>query len=176
MGKAGGADRQKVRDALKCKHTYSAGIFGAMDGEGPMKCHKNAVWNELCEFHGGIHPTTPELMTLLGQLTGWGDQSLTVDIGYKRRRDYNDQDDSYLNDRVWGFTASVKIIGEDSTVGAQGATLETALWSLCEAVVAKVSDLGQRRAETAAKAQDSLARFIAQRIETVDRGPTGPYR
>lgn len=147
-----------------------------MDGEGPMKCHDDAVWNDSCKKHGGAHPTVPELMTLLGQLTGWGDQSLSVDVGFKRRRDHIDEYDSSLNDRVWGFTASVKLIVDDNSTGAQGETLEAALWSLCEAVARRVEDIGRRRMEDSVKAQNALAKFIAQRTDAAGRDFTGPYR
>ena len=37
----------------KCEHTTYAGIFGAMDGEGPSKCYQDAVEHNLCADHGG---------------------------------------------------------------------------------------------------------------------------
>jgi hypothetical protein len=127
-------------------------------------CEEDATWRGRCPAHGGTHPSTPELMILLGQLTGWGDQSLSVDIGFKRRHD------------VWGFTARVKIIGLDLAVDTQGETLEFALRALCEAVATKVSDIGRQRAEDAEKAQDVLAKFIMYRTSPVNsfaqhRGP-----
>ncbi len=102
-------------------------------------------------------------MTLLGQLTGYGDQSLEVCVGYKRRRDYDSQDESHLNNDVWGFTVSTKVLGLSHPINEQGETLEAALWSLCETIEAEVSDMSQRRADNAAKAQDAMAKFVSQR-------------
>lgn len=152
---------------MKCMHSMGAPPASV--------CSEHATWRGRCPAHGGVHPTTPELMNLLGQLTGHGDQGLVVVVGYKRRRDYNDPDESYLNDRVWGFTVSTKVLGQDHTIGTQGETLEAALWSLCEAVEAKVSDIGRRRAEDVARTQDTMAKFVSQRTPADGRG-AGPYR
>lgn len=142
---------------------------------GFVVCDNNAEWQGLCSRHGGTHPTTPELMTLLSQLTGWVDQTLSVSMSFKRQRVYYAQD-AHPDDRTWGFTVSVKILGQAYMTGAQGETLETALWSLCEAVMAKISDIGHRHIEDAVKAQDAMAKFVAQHTGAVDRDPIGPYR
>jgi len=132
-------------------------------------CAENATWRGRCPAHGGVHPTTPELLTLLGQLTGWGDQSLSVDVGFKRQRIYDDQDDSHLSDRTWGFVVSTKILGQDHTTSTQGETLEAALWSLCEEVIRRVEDIARRRAEASEKARDAMTAFIMQRNQAEPR-------
>lgn len=104
-----------------------------------------------------------ELMTLLGKLTGWGDQSLSVEIGYKRARVWDAQDESHLSDGRWGFTAGTKICGQDSDVHAQGETLEKALWALCQEVVKQLENAGRRAAEGSARGRSALDEFIRTR-------------
>lgn len=126
-------------------------------------CPNDAEWMDLCPEHGGKHPTVVELMILLARLTEYGDQSLSVEIGFKRSRVWTAQDDSHLDERSWGFVASTKVLGLTQAVGAQGADLPAALWALCKEVVTKVEDAHRRRLEDASKVRDGLARFIATR-------------
>jgi hypothetical protein len=129
-----------------------------------LPCLNEAEWRGLCPEHGGRHPTVEELMTLLAKLTGWSDQSLSVEIGFKRARIRTAQDESHLDERSWGFVASTKVVGCAQTVGAQGTDLPATLWALCEEVVTKVEDAHARRLEDASKARDGLALFVATRI------------
>lgn len=131
-----------------------------------MKCAQcvyDATWNGRCPHHGGMPPSVPELMTLLGKLTGWGDQSLSVDIGYKRRRDYDEHADSYLNDRAWGFTAGTKVCGQSQDVHAQGPTLEEALWALCNETMQQILRVKSRGEARAAEADRALDEFLRAR-------------
>lgn len=130
-----------------------------------LPCLNDAEWRGLCPEHGGKHPTVEELMILLARLTGSGDQSLSVDIGFKRARVWTAQDDSHLDERSWGFVASTKVFGLAQAVGAQGTDLPAALWALCEEVVTKIEDANKRRLEDASKARDALARFVAARTD-----------
>lgn len=140
---------------MRCTHSIGAPPASV--------CSENATWRGRCPAHGGVHPTTPELLTLLGQLTGWGDQSLSVDVGFKRQRVYDDLDDSHLSDHVRGFVVSTKILGQDHTTHAQGETLEVALWALCEEVIRRVEDIARRRTEASEKARDAMTKLIMQR-------------
>lgn len=38
---------------MKCQHTFYVGMIGAMDGEGPGRCTKDAVTQGYCADHGG---------------------------------------------------------------------------------------------------------------------------
>jgi hypothetical protein len=134
-----------------------------LDPDMQEPCTNDVVWNRRCETHGGVHPTVPELMTLLARLTRSGDQSLSVEIGFKRARVWTAMDDSHLDERSWGFVASTKVFGLAQAVGAQGTDLPTALWALCEEVVKKIEDAHARRLEDASKARDGLALFVAAR-------------
>jgi hypothetical protein len=127
-------------------------------------CQNDAEWNGLCPEHGGTHPTVNELMTLLATLTGWGDQSLSVKIGFKRARVHTAQDDSHLDENSWGYVASTKILGVDQETGAQGTDLPAALWALCEEVVKSLEAAYKRRLEDAFKAREGLARFVESRV------------
>jgi hypothetical protein len=123
-------------------------------------CKEDATWRGRCPAHGGTHPTTTELMILLGKLTGWGDQSLSVSVGYKRARVWDAQDDSHLDDGTWGFTTGTRVCGQDHDVHAQGPTLEAALWALCEEVVKKLEDVGRRRSEDVARGRGAIDEFL----------------
>lgn len=100
-------------------------------------------------------------MTLLGRLTGWDDQSLSVSVGYKRARVRVVQDESHLDDSEWGFTAGTRICGQDRDVSAQGRTLEEALWALCKKVATQAAAI--RDASRAAEADRVLSEFVHAR-------------
>lgn len=147
---------------MKCSY-----VDKFLDPDMQEPCANDVVWNQRCETHGGVHPTVPELMTLLAGLTGSGDQSLSVEIGFKRARVWTAQDDSHLDERSWGFVASTKVFGLAQAVGAQGTDLPATLWALCEEVVTKVEDAHKRRLEDASKARNGLARFVAERTSGI---------
>jgi hypothetical protein len=143
---------------MKCKRP-------AFDSEAAsLPCLNEAEWDGRCPDHGGTHPTVEELMTLLAKLTGWSDQSLSVEIGFKRARVRTAQDDSHLDDRSWGFVVSTKAVGNDRMIGAQATNLPAALWALCEEIVRQLEDAHRRRLEDASKARDELVRFVEARI------------
>lgn len=144
---------------MKCDH-----VDKFLDPDMQEPCPNDVVWNQRCKTHGGVHPTIPELMTLLAALTGWSDQSLSVEIGFKRARTWTAQDESHLDERSRGFVASTKIVCLTQVVGAQGIDLPTALWALCEEVVKKVDEAHRRSANEATKARDAIAMFVAARI------------
>lgn len=98
-------------------------------------------------------------MILLGKLTSWGDQSLSVSMGYKRARVYTAQDESHLDDKTRGFTVETKICGQDCNVHAQGPTLEEALWALCRKVEEQLSKTRERAAASWAAARAALDEF-----------------
>lgn len=155
-GNIGDNHRQKVRDTMKCTHSI---------GRPPVyACPNDATWLGYCPEHGGKHPSVEELMTLLAKLTGWSDQSLSVEIGFKRARTIVAQDESYLNENVRGFIVSTKLIGHDHSIGAQGADLLSALWALCEEIVKKTEDAYKRQARDAYKARETLSEFVVTRI------------
>jgi hypothetical protein len=98
--------------------------------------------------------TVPGLMKLLATLTGSGDQGLAVTVGYKRARVFIAQDESELSPHDWGYTVSTKICGvEEHSISAQGRTLELALESLAQAVVATLEERHRRREARAAEAR-----------------------
>lgn len=127
-----------------------------------LRCLQDAEWNNRCPRHGGRHPTVPELMTLLAELTRWGDQSLEVRIGYKRARSWDESGESTLSNDKRGFVASVKPISLPD-VSAQGETLEQALWALCEEVVQQAEGDQRRAYDVAFAARNELTRFTIGR-------------
>ncbi len=143
---------------MKCNYVNTF-----LDPDMQEPCANNVTWNRRCEVHGGKHPTPPELMILLGKLTGWGDQSLSVSIGWKRARVYTAQDESHLDDHTRGFTVGTKVCGQDRDVNAQGPTLEEALWALCVEVMAQASRTRDRAATQAAEADKVLVEFLRSR-------------
>ncbi len=107
--------------------------------------------------------TVEQLMDLLAELTGWGDQCLSVRIGYKRARIHTAQDESHLDPDDRGFTVATSICGsfKEADITSQGETLEEALRNLAGEVVAyrgRVSESWGRNykdAEAALKAFDT---------------------
>lgn len=142
---------------MKCNHPAFNSEFAS------LPCVNDATWDGRCPQHGGTVPTVPELMTLLGMLTGWDDQSLSVSIGYKRARVWTAQDYSHLDESTRGFTVGTRVCGQDRNVHAQGATLEEALWALCREVVWQTSSARDRVAKQAEKAGEALSEFIRAR-------------
>lgn len=128
-----------------------------------LPCVNDATWEGRCPQHGGRIPTVQELMTLLGKLTGWGDQSLSVSVGYKRARVRIAQDESHLDDSEWGFTAGTRICGQDRDISAQGDSLEKALWELCKEVVSQAVAIRDRAANRAIEAGKALSEFVHAR-------------
>lgn len=130
-------------------------------------CASDATWNGRCSQHGGVVPTVPELMTLLSKLTGWGDQSLSVAIGYKRARVRTAQDESHLDDRTRGFTVGTTMAytggGQDRDIHAQGSTLEEALWVLCRGIVEQSSKTRVRAVAHATEADRVMDEFLQSR-------------
>lgn len=147
---------------MKCKHDFPEEQYLDPDMRSPS-CPNDAVWNDRCARHGGRFPTVQELMTLLSRLTGWGNQSLSVSIGYKRARVRTAQDESHLDDSEWGFTAGTRICGQDRDASAQGRTLEEALWALCKEVATQAAAIRDRAASRAAEADKTLSEFIHAR-------------
>lgn len=142
---------------MKCNHPAFSSEFAS------LPCVMDATWGGRCPQHGGRVPTVQELMTLLGKLTGWGDQSLSVSVGYKRARVYTAQNDSHLNNHEWGFTARTRICGQDRDVSAQGSTLEEALWTLCKEVVSQAAAIRDRAASRVTEVDKALDAFFQAR-------------
>jgi hypothetical protein len=142
---------------MKCDHPAFSSEFAS------LPCMNDATWEGRCVQHGGKVPTVQELMTLLGKLTGWDDQDLSVSVGYKRARVYDAHDDSHLNNRKWGFTARTRICGQDRDVSAQGGTLEEALWALCNEVVSQAAAIQNRAVHQATEAANALGAFVRAR-------------
>lgn len=146
---------------MKCNHRWSSNDHMIVN----QPCMNDATWEGCCPQHGGRVPTVQELMTLLGKLTEWGDQSLSVSIGYKRACVRVAQDESHLNDSEWGFTARTRICGQDRDVSAQGGTLEEALWALCKEVVSQAAAIRDRAVSRVAETDKALSEFVhAHRI------------
>lgn len=55
-----------------------------------------------------------KLMALLAHATDWGDQSLSVTVGYKRARDWDGNTESTLNQHNKGFVVSTTICCPES--------------------------------------------------------------
>lgn len=104
-------------------------------------------------------PAIEELMKLIGQLTGWGDWSLSTNVCYMRASRHEDQDQVIIDDADWGFTVSTTICGSDCKVHAQGKTLEQALRNLAEAVPACLLMSRRWYDQKATRAQELLAAF-----------------
>lgn len=136
---------------------------------GTFQCNNEAEWNNLCPAHGGTYPTEEELMVLLAKLTKWGDQSLAINVGYKRARVYIAQDESSLNDAEWGFTVSTKVLGYEQTMEAQGPNLRAALWALCEVVVKRIEEIFRKRLEDSFNSSNDLNKFIEARMRAMQQ-------
>lgn len=115
--------------------------------------------------------TVEELMTLLADLTNWGDQSLSVHVGYKRARVQTAQDESHLDENDKGFTVSTTICGDykDSRVSSEGPTLEKALWNLANEISAVCHSRLKRWTERKEKVEEALQAFD-KRMEIRDVG------
>lgn len=116
--------------------------------------------------------TVEELMKLLGDLTGWSNQSLAISIGYKQARVWESQDESHLTDE-WGFVVDTTVCEADLKVSAQGPTLPEALYKLALSVIVKQNEDVHRRAERRTKSEKLLEKFLADNVDTL---PGKPYR
>lgn len=136
----------------------------AFDSElASLPCMNEATWEGCCPEHGGVVPTVPELMTLLGKLTDWGDQGLSVSVGYKRARVFTAQDESHLDNGAWGFVVGTKICGQNRDVGAQGRTFEEALWALCREIAGQSSRAQERATAYETETRKALDDFLRSR-------------
>lgn len=142
---------------MKCSHPAFNSEFAS------LPCVNDATWEGRCPEHGGVVPTVPELMTLLGKLTHWSDQGLSVSVGYKRARVYTAQDESRLDDSAWGFVVGTKICGQNRDVGAQGRTFEEALWALCREIAEQSSRARQRATAYETETCKALDDFLRSR-------------
>ncbi len=114
--------------------------------------------------------TVEELMTLLAKVSGWGDQSLSVKIGFKRARVYDSQDESHLDENDRGFTASTSICG-GSDIATFAPTLEEALYKLvAEAQKATRGKLlhQRQRLESMNKVVEEFEAFLENRDGKLD--------
>ncbi len=142
-----------------CEHRHSTRDHEIVN----QRCVNVAAWNKRCAEHGGVVPTVPELMTLLGELTNWSDQGLSVSIGYKRARVFMAQDETRLDNNTWGFVVSTRVCGQGQDIGAQGKTLEEALWTLCVEIVEQSSKTRQRASANETAARKTLDEFLWSR-------------
>lgn len=105
-----------------------------------------------------------ELMTLLADVTEWGDQCLSVKIGYKRAREYYAVGESFLDDNDWGFVATTETM-HNGTAEGQGKTLNEALYQLA-LNVHKKNCSALRNAERTHKASERVVlNFTTNRSE-----------
>lgn len=146
---------------MRCEWSMSSGLFGAMDGDGPVKCRKDAIWKGLCEEHGGKFPSIEQLMHLLGMLTKWGTSSTNVSFCLYEVREMVAQDESRLTG-VWQYGAVTNICGmeKEGRVEGHGPTLEHALWNLCEKIPQKYKDGVQWRIDQEKTARAAIAKFL----------------
>lgn len=102
-----------------------------------------------------------EYMTLFAKLTGWGDQSLSVSVGFKRARQFTAPDASHLSDTDWGFVASTTTLQDgNSKISGQGPSLEEAFANLADNIVERLGSASTRAHNTARAANAALDEFL----------------
>lgn len=101
------------------------------------------------------------MMKLLAEVTGWSDQCLSVETGYKRRRQQLSQDESTIVDGDWGWVVSTTICGTgELKVSAQGETLEEALRNLAASIPHTLCERASRYTSHAQRATELVAKSI----------------
>lgn len=144
---------------------------------GFKSCYRaDASWyNKLCVEHGFKTPTKEQLFKLIAELNGWGDQSSRVTFGFMPMRVHTAQDDSHLDYNNWGWVASTGVInGKD--VGAQGESLEEALWNLAQAIGSRKEQLAAHYKSDHQNAGKKLDSFKNMMHEFPNPPKEGPYR
>jgi len=89
----------------------------------------------------GKESTVEQLMKLLAQLTGWGNDSLRVTMAYMPAVCYVAEDIRRVDNTDWGFVARASICGSDQEARGEGKTLEAALADLAWSVAHKLDDV-----------------------------------
>lgn len=140
-----------------------------MDGDGPVKCSREAVWNGLCAECGGRKPSMVELMKLLGQVTGWG-ESVKLSVSYSEALRHVSHDETERTGKFY-FSVGTNVCGDDKmNVSAHDEGFETAVWKLCQAVPERLEGSERWCAQKKDAAKEHLRAFL----EPTKKGP--PYR
>lgn len=105
------------------------------------------------------YPPVEELMKLIAVLNRWSNTSSSVAISYMPARVYTAQDESHLDDTNWGWAAGTTICGTKLDVGAQGKTLEEALWRLAVAIPEKLEQMVYSYKTSTESAKKALDEF-----------------
>jgi len=103
-------------------------------------------------------PTAEDLMKLLHEMTGWGDNCCKVKIGYMRARNRIAQDGTEVDHEDWGWVATANVINGPDVAG-QGKTLEDALIDVAQKIHEDISQIALRHNDKAVKVGDVLSRF-----------------
>lgn len=105
------------------------------------------------------YPSVAELMKLIAVLNRWSNASSTVSVSYMPARVYTAQDESHLDYDNWGWAVGTTICGTKLDVGAQGKTLEEALWRLAVAIPEKLDQMVYSYRQSTEAAKKALEEF-----------------
>jgi len=105
-----------------------------------------------------MKPDAEKLMLLLHDMTGWGDSTCRIKIGYMRARVRVAQDETKVDDSDWGWIAQANVCNGPE-VNGQGKTLEEALMGCAIEIQEKVSATALRHNDAAVKTCDLFAEF-----------------
>ena len=112
--------------------------------------------------------STEQLLKLIAELNGWGNQFSRIRIGYMPARRYNEYGESDgLDYSDWGYVVETNLCrcDEKVEVAAQGKDLNEALLKLAKAIPEKLEELCRRNKSTAESARKALTTYLENNNE-----------